>query len=550
MRIQKTKARLVRLRQRGFSLVEVGMTLIAIAISTATLSLLLSDNANTLKAKAIAEKMKLVTSASHQYMTQNQNALVAATVAGGAPIAIPAGKTCGACAIPNGPAGLPSIQGDGLLPSAYVDLNNAQQSHALLVKQLASGDLEGIVTTYGGTPLEDKDIGYVSGLLGSFGGGVYTNAAIAPTNEISGSAGGWGDPTGNWNASIGVTPVQPISGTVQASLSMAADSGMKPIDPEDVLYRKDIGYPVRNTMETDLNMGGNDIDDAQSVYSFYYEDRSNGYGLDLNGDSRFTRVNVDQTATVGGNLTVGGRGDFSGNMTTPRLDTTGHVVAGLDMRSGRDATVGRNLAVAGTGRITGRTDIDGWLVAQDRLYGQDDVILNNLGGATTVRGVATFQDTLTVTGRTYLNARADVTGYLVAASRLYGQDDVILNNLGGVTTVRGAATFQSNVTVAGNVTAQAYYYSSDEKLKDDIREVDGWAVISKLKPKEYKFKKDGRKSMGLIAQDVEKEFPELVRTDPETGLKSVNYIDLIAPMIDEIQMLRGEVDALKAAQVQ
>jgi type II secretory pathway pseudopilin PulG len=514
------------LKERGFSLIEVGMTLIAIAISTATISLLLSDNANTLKAKAIAEKMKLVTSASHQYMTQNQNALVAATVPGGAPIAIPAGKTCGACAIPNGPAGLPSIQGDGLLSSAYVDLNNAQQSHALLVKQLASGDLEGIVTTYGGIPLEDKDIGYVSGLLGSFGGGVYTNAAIAPTNEISGSAGGWGDPTGNWNASIGGTPVQPISGTVQASLSMAADSGMKPIDPDDVLYRKDVGYPVRNTMETALDMGGNHIMSADRVHARTFQDTDNNYVLDPSGWSRFVTTSVDQNISAGGSVSAGWE-----------IRSNNYVRAGLDV------TASRHVRATGNVNSTGGTIQTN---STDRILNNGNAALNTVD-STLLRSSGNLEvsGTATVTGRTYLNARTDVSGYLVAADRLYGQNDVILNNLGGVTTVRGASTFQDNVTVTGNVTAQAYYYNSDETLKDHIREVDGWAVISKLKPKAYEFKKDGRKSMGLIAQDVEKEFPELVRTDPETGLKSVNYIDLISPLIDTVQELKGQVGRLE-----
>lgn len=39
----------------------------------------------------------------------------------------------------------------------------------------------------------------------------------------------------------------------------------------------------------------------------------------------------------------------------------------------------------------------------------------------------------------------------------------------------------------------------------------------------------------MIAQEVEKVFPDIVHTDAETGMKSVEYGNLIAPVIEAIK---------------
>ena len=50
--------------------------------------------------------------------------------------------------------------------------------------------------------------------------------------------------------------------------------------------------------------------------------------------------------------------------------------------------------------------------------------------------------------------------------------------------------------------------------------------------------------MGVIAQEVEKVFPELVITD-EQGLKRVEYSGLIAPLIEAVKELDDRLRALE-----
>ena len=49
---------------------------------------------------------------------------------------------------------------------------------------------------------------------------------------------------------------------------------------------------------------------------------------------------------------------------------------------------------------------------------------------------------------------------------------------------------------------------------------------------------------GVIAQEVERVFPELVETTPE-GLKRVHYYGLIAPLIEAVKELDARLTALE-----
>ena len=100
---------------------------------------------------------------------------------------------------------------------------------------------------------------------------------------------------------------------------------------------------------------------------------------------------------------------------------------------------------------------------------------------------------------------------------------------------------------AGNVTATAYFHSSDLRLKDKIEDIDNpFDLLNAIHGKHYVWKKDGVGAYGIIAQDVEKVMPDAVRTDSETGMKSVDYDQLIAPMIEAIKQLKSENASLSA----
>jgi adenine-specific DNA methylase len=102
-----------------------------------------------------------------------------------------------------------------------------------------------------------------------------------------------------------------------------------------------------------------------------------------------------------------------------------------------------------------------------------------------------------------------------------------------------------NVRVANSIYATAFIYNSDRTLKQDIVPLDkSLDKVRALQGYTFTWIKDGRADVGVIAQEVENIYPELVHTDVTTGLKSVEYGNLVAPLIEAVKELANAFDAL------
>jgi hypothetical protein len=88
-----------------------------------------------------------------------------------------------------------------------------------------------------------------------------------------------------------------------------------------------------------------------------------------------------------------------------------------------------------------------------------------------------------------------------------------------------------------DVTAQAFFYSSDRRYKDNITLItDPLQKILGLNGYTFTWKDTGRADIWVIAQEVEQVFPQAVSTNTN-GYKSVEYGNLIAPVIEAIKTL-------------
>ena len=101
----------------------------------------------------------------------------------------------------------------------------------------------------------------------------------------------------------------------------------------------------------------------------------------------------------------------------------------------------------------------------------------------------------------------------------------------------GAATFNNDVTAF-----------SDERLKENIETIPN-ALDKVCQMRGVTFNRtdfDGEKQMGVIAQEVEKIIPEVVKEDDsEDKIKSVAYGNMVGVLIEAIKDLKAEVDELK-----
>lgn len=101
----------------------------------------------------------------------------------------------------------------------------------------------------------------------------------------------------------------------------------------------------------------------------------------------------------------------------------------------------------------------------------------------------------------------------------------------------GTTTPSEMLEVNGNVKATSFISTSDVRLKTDIQKIEGLNAILKLQGLQYRWKNSGEGDAGVLAQEVEKIFPDAVRTDPITGYKGVKYLYLIAPLIESAKEL-------------
>ena len=104
--------------------------------------------------------------------------------------------------------------------------------------------------------------------------------------------------------------------------------------------------------------------------------------------------------------------------------------------------------------------------------------------------------------------------------------------------------YDGSATLAGDLTV-----NSDARLKSNIVSLGN--TISKLlliDGKTYTMKSnDAIEKIGLLAQEVQKAFPELVKqSGDEEGTLSVNYQGMIPVLINAIKEQQKQIDELKA----
>lgn len=142
---------------------------------------------------------------------------------------------------------------------------------------------------------------------------------------------------------------------------------------------------------------------------------------------------------------------------------------------------------------------------------------------------------LTVTGGIstyYINNTANISTNSISVS-----DQISAQYLGCL------SINTNNILVSGDVTAVNFNSTSDARLKSDVQEIDGISLVHKLRPVAFKWQ-NGEQSYGVMAQEIREVFPSLVSEDKD-GYLSVNYIPMIAMLVDAVQKLSADVELLK-----
>jgi len=106
-----------------------------------------------------------------------------------------------------------------------------------------------------------------------------------------------------------------------------------------------------------------------------------------------------------------------------------------------------------------------------------------------------------------------------------------------------------DLTIAGTLTQ-----SSDARLKEEIEPLEGVLDrVLRLQPVTFRFREDVNRSrekqIGLLAQEVAEEFPELVKAEAD-GYLSLSYTQLAAVLVQALREQEARHQAELAAQVE
>jgi hypothetical protein len=153
----------------------------------------------------------------------------------------------------------------------------------------------------------------------------------------------------------------------------------------------------------------------------------------------------------------------------------------------------------------------------------------------------TFLDGSTPEGsETIKGVQNDGSEFGIGISSTVQMDNLnVLNFVGIGTTNLGDCGV---LEVLGTVCATDFNSTSDKKLKTNIQIINNpLDKVLQLNGYTFNWKETNKKSIGVIAQELEEIFPQLV-----SGLsqKSVNYNGIIAVLIESIKELNQKVEGL------
>lgn len=221
----------MKMKQRGFTLLEVMFALMIAGVLVGVGAQQLESYANGIKDEATSEQLKVVIKAAANYVKANRSTIVASATST-APYTF----------------GVPEMMSANLLPQGFSSTNPYGQTYTVQVLQPTPNDLQAMVITTGGVAIPSYRTPKVAASAGAAGGYVPVEA---PTTA-QGAYGGWTVSLANYT--------NPGADHL-AALLYFEDGNLS----NDYLYRHNTGDPTLNTMYTDLNMGNNNINNANTV---------------------------------------------------------------------------------------------------------------------------------------------------------------------------------------------------------------------------------------------------------------------------------------------
>jgi len=341
--------------------------------------------------------------------------------------------------------------------------------------------------------------------------------------------------------SLSITYSQDITATLSGNTS---SQGFSIINAQgDTLLRAlgdgSVGIGTNNPLGI-LDIESTSTSDGRPIY-IYGENTSSGGGK--GGDVEI-RGGSNVYSQKGGQIILAGESMGGGAYVNINAGDGGTGGGNINLTSGSGSSFGGSINLTTPFSYEGANDIN--LNAGGGVNGGGSITIST--GSASGSGFNNVGPLNLSTGDGQINGNINIhTGNITDG----GNINLTPSISGGLVIVNGSGTYSGTWTQA-----------SDERFKKNIKPLRN--VLQKIEQLEgvsYKYRKhkfpdknfaDG-KQIGLIAQNVEKVFPELVKTDKD-GYKSVAYQNMVAVLIEavkeqqsSIQELKKEIETLKSS---
>ena len=352
-------------------------------------------------------------------------------------------------------------------------------------------------------------------------GGTEITSTAAELNLLSGAT------------SLGtgiLSPVTENSNTgVRLSTAVAANHGDIGSNAVDLSYSTSPSTTRGATGVNSTAMGLNTVAIGDVGTAMGRNTTASGYASTAMGYS--TEASGDYSTAMGAVTTASGSYSTAMGYSTEASGQSSTAMGGYTTASGYTSTaMGRQTSASGVystamGRNTTASGVSSTAMGESTTasdFGSTVIGQYNSSGSTVTNSADSFSTANT----------AFVIGNGVDGSNTSDAFKVLFN---------GDATVGNDLTVSGDVVI-----NSDMRLKANILSLGSTLYkLLQIDGKTYTMKRDATKKqkIGLLAQDIEKVFPELVVENK--GIKSVNYQGLVPVLINALKEQQSEIDALK-----